>query len=482
MNFGIFSLTPGYSALTGEVLLMGLGILAIFLSLTRLRSSPVGVYTVLWGQLLVFAYSLIQALCSFSYFSGPVLGGMVQPNLGHQLASLVLQAIALVIGWMSKRFAQKDRALPLEFFGLLLATTVALMLLIKSSHLAMFFISLEASSLFLALLMALSQPQSPSVALKYLVQSGLSAVIVLWGIVLVYLHTGTLQYASLATLLHTGSSVWALAGVGLILLGLLFKLGVFPFTFYLPEIYEKASTPVLAFLATASKFAAVVALLGLLQQPFAHLGSLYHPLFGALIVVSLLWAALSALTQSNLKRLLAFSGVVHISFILSALFFSPSLSSAVSPVFFYFLGYIPAVLLLLYCAVELNLGAPTLESLRDLYRRHPAFALFIALSLASMAGLPPLVGFIAKFLVLYTIIAAHQYFILLALVFASVVGLYYYLSFIFSLFGRHSDRSQVAPMPVPVQVPFSTRIFVGVMVFILLTLGLVQGSLSFLSR
>lgn len=480
----LFSVPAQYAVLLPEIFLCLVGVLALVLAATRWRSSPVGLYTILWAQVAVFVFSVFHALALPRTGSVELLGGQLQTGLGLQLASLALQAIGIAVAWMSKRQAQKHQRLGLEYYGLLTAATLSLMFFVKSANFVTFFLTLEASSLFVALLLMLGSPRQASSArnaLKYLIQSGLSGVIVLWGLVLLYIQTGSFHYDAVAHALATPDGLWGKLGVGLVLSGLLFKLGLFPFTFYLPEIYQHASRPVLAFVATASKLAAAVALVCLMSQPFRAQVDVVAPFLTDIVLISLLWGSFSALHQVNVHRLLALSGVVHAAFITSGILLAHSVPAALPAVFFYFLVYVPAVLLLMYCLTELNPSDMTFEGLRNAHQRFPAFAVLMALALGSMAGLPPLGGFIAKFIVFFNTLTAGQWVLLTAMVISSILGLYYYLSFIFGFMGRHSAPGGTVP-PIPERTPASTLVIVTLCACMIVVLGLFQGHLGALFR
>lgn len=475
-------------ALFPELALMALGIAALFMSFGKLKHSPRALYTILWGQVVVIGLSLCQTFFAPRSILPPLFGGTVNPHMGHEIACSALQALALVIAWMSKRFGQKTAPLGLEYYGLLLAATVSLMFVIKASNLMVLFLGLEASSLFIVLLLAicgrgavgLPAAERAKTALKYLFQSGLAAVLMLWGIVLIYTATGSLQYEVLAPRLMIADSALVFWGAALVFSALIFKLGLFPFTFYLPGIYEKASWPVLAFMATASKLAAVVALAGLLAKPFTGLWTLYQPTLTFILVITLLWAALSALHETLLKRLLAFSGVVHISFITGGLLFANVHLASFQALAFYFFVYFAALLLFIYSLVEIDIQEPTLDSLKSTHARHPGFAMAMVLAVASFAGLPPLGGFLAKFFIFYNAVMLHAWPLLVAMVAAGVLAIFYYLKIISSLVERPSELPQVSFAPKLMELPLSSRIFMGMMILIVLGVGLVQGPMSFL--
>lgn len=480
----LFSLPAQYMVLLPEVLLCALGLLALVFSVTRWRTSPVALYTLLWGQVAIFVFSVFHALNLPRELSTPILGGMLQTSFGLQMASLALQAMGIVVAWMSKRQAQKTQRLPLEYYGLLTAATLCLMLFVKASNFVMLFLTLEVSSLFIALLLALgapAQPNAPRNALKYLIQSGLSGVIMLWGLVFIYIQAGSFQYETVSLALAGAQTVWAKVGVALVLSGLLFKLGLFPFSFYLPEIYQNASRPVLGFIASSSKFATSVALICLMAQPLRGQWDALMPLMVDIVILSLVWGAFSALHQVHVHRLLALSGVVHAAFITVGIIFGHALPVALPAVFFYFLVYIPALFLLLYCLTELNPSDLTFEGLKNTHQRFPVYAILMALAVGSMAGLPPLGGFIAKFVVLYNTLTVGHWLLVGAMVLSSVIGLYYYLALIFSIMGRQGGQ----PIPAPAAVtraPASTLVFVTLTACMVVVLGLFQGHLGNLFR
>ncbi len=462
-----------------ELALAGVAVLALVLGLTPPHVRARGVYAVLWAQAGVLLLTFCHSFFIKSFAPEAAFGGLLDPSLGAVAAGLFLQLVGLVVAWMSKRHSQKKTPLPLEFYGLLNATTVVLLLLVKSSHLLMTFVCLESASLFIALLLGFS---SAKAAPKYLFQAGLSAALFLWGMVFIYAEVGSLDYREISLSLYDTRSMWALMGVGLVLGGFIFKLGLFPFTYWLPEVYEGASWPILGYLASSAKFAVAVALVALLLEPFSGLWRAYLPTLRAVVIASALWGGLSAMHQTNLKRLFSLSGVVHGAFILSAILFSTQVQNAFQPIFFYFLNYVAALLLVAYCMLELDPREETLEGIRNSYGHHPGYSMLLVLAVASMAGLPPLGGFVAKFFVFYRGAEASSWGVLAALVLGSVLGLYYYLRLLFSLIGRNSDLPEAVRLPKPARVPLSTMVFTGLLVTVLLGLGLIQGPMSFLFK
>jgi NADH-quinone oxidoreductase subunit N len=471
MDYFSDSLISQFGALLPELFLAVIALSALIFSRFGRPHAVKRLYTILWAQGLVLLFSIwwlfahVVAALPGHIKTQYLFGGSITVGIWQMWAVILLQFVSLVIAWMAKRYSQRVKRLPLEFLGLLNASTLSLSLMLKASDLGLLFVSLEASGLIVALMLALGSLSLPKAALKYLVLSGISAVVLLWGIVLIYLSTGSLNYSEISHSLTSASAIWLLPGVGLVVASLFFKLGVFPFSYWLPEVYEGASLPVLAYLATASKLAAGFVLLFLLQGPFQLLVGALLPLCSVLIILTLIFGALGALKQTSIKRLLSLSGVVHAGFITAAVFGGFPLT------FFYFLGYVPALLLILYLLTEAGEENPTIEDLKKFRASYPRGGVLMIVAFASMAGLPPLVGFWAKFWVLIGTLYQQQWWILSSMILASVLALYYYLQVVFSLLGAkndegHSHAAALHPLTL------STRFWMIALLIILISVGI----------
>ncbi|MGH6971692.1 MAG: NADH-quinone oxidoreductase subunit N, partial [Caulobacteraceae bacterium] len=286
--------------------------------------------------------------------------------------------------------------------------------------------------------------------IKYLVLAASSAAFLLFGMALIYMATGTMSFAALSHALLTSRSPLLLPGAALILVGIGFKLGLVPFHLWTPDVYQGAPAPVGAFIATASKAGVFAVLLRL----YLDMGNPDAPRAVVVITVlaigSMAAGNLLALRQRNLKRLLASSSIAHRGYLLvafEAAVASPALAEAA--VGFYFLAYFITTLgaFGVISAGATQDGEPEmLDDYRGLFWRRPALALVLTLMMFSLAGIPLTAGFIAKFYLVDAGVSAALWLMLLTLVITSVVGLFYYLRVVVTLYATDEEIRLSAPL------------------------------------
>ncbi|MGZ4959131.1 MAG: NADH-quinone oxidoreductase subunit N [Methylomonas sp.] len=348
--------------------------------------------------------------------------------------ALLLSAGLAVLGLCYDYF--KDREGENEELPLLLLT--ALLgggTLVGSSHFASFFLGLEILSISLFALIGYTENQGRPLeaAIKYLVLSGLSSAFLLMGMALIYAQCGALDFSGIGRYISGQSAIsgMVLSGIILMLAGLGFKLSLMPFHLWTPDVYQGAPAPVTAFIATVSKGAVFV----LLLRYFIGTNSYaYTPLLTLLSVIaglSVLGGNLLALLQNNVKRLLAYSSIAHMGYLLVAFIAGGAL--VVESVSFYLLAYF--ITTIGAFGVVSSLSSPQAEAedlifYRGLFWRQPWIAAVFTLMLLSLAGIPLTVGFIGKFYVFVNAADSGLWALLLAIIVGSGLGLYYYLRII----------------------------------------------------
>ena len=363
------------------------------------------------------------------------------------LATGVL-VVCLAYGYFERQEERQE-----EFYLLLLLALTGAGFLAVSSHLVSLFVSLELLSVSLYAMIAYPRLRAGSVeaAIKYLVLGSASAALLLFGGALAYARLGSMELSRITqALVQTGDSqdVILLAGVALLFSGAAFKLGVAPFHLWAPDVYQGAPAPVGAVIATISK----AAITALVFRYFATGGTLAEsPVLQAVAVVaavSMLGGNLLALLQRNLKRLLAYSSISHLGYVLVALLAAPANGREAAA--FYMAAY--AASLIVAFGVMSALGdrsadAEELESYRGLFRRRPALGLALTLSMFSLAGIPLTAGFVGKFYVVLAGADRALWTILLLLVVSSTIGLYYYLRLVVLIFDDSATASPIEARP-----------------------------------
>ena len=345
-----------------------------------------------------------------------------------KVAILLVSAMGMVYMWGYLRERGQYQG---EVSVLMLFATLGMMLLVSAGNLAMLYVSLEMLALCSYALVVADRdsPAGSEAGIKYFVLGALASGLLLYGMSLLYGGTGSLDLATIsAKLTAAGSDPMLVTGVVFCVAGIAFKFGAAPFHMWLPDVYTGAAAPMTLFIGSAPKIAAFGMTYRLLEQGAGPLAAHWQMLLAGLAVLSLLFGNLSALMQSQMKRLLAFSTVSHVGFLFIGLAaggkegFSAAMFYAISYALMAAAGF-GAVTLLSHRGYE----ADRLEDYRGLSQRSPWMALMILLVMVSMAGVPPFLGFWSKWAVLWAAINQGMLWLAIVGVIFAVIGAYYYL-------------------------------------------------------
>jgi NADH-quinone oxidoreductase subunit N len=393
--------------------------------------------------------------------------------------ALLLSAALAVLGFCYDYF--KDREGENEELPLLLLTALlGALVLAGSSHFASFFIGLEilSVSLFVLIGYPLNQARPLEGAVKYLVLSGVSSAFLLMGMALIYAQCGELGFSAIGGYMTSRQDVNAmvLSGTLLIVAGLGFKLSLVPFHLWTPDVYEGAPAPIAAFIATVSKGAVFALLLRYFISSYSYDYTPVLSVFSVIAALSILGGNLLALLQNNVKRLLAYSSIAHMGYLLVALIAGGSVSSAwvVESVSFYLLAYF--ITTIGAFGVVSVLSTPQTEAAdlffyRGLFWRRPWLAAAFTLMLLSLAGIPLTAGFIGKFYIFAGAAAGRLWGLLFAVIVGSGLGLYYYLRIIVVM-SMNVEAEDIKP----VRIGISTATL-AVVTMLLVWLGIYPGLL-----
>ncbi|CAD5378876.1 NADH:ubiquinone oxidoreductase, membrane subunit N [Pseudomonas sp. OF001] len=327
-----------------------------------------------------------------------------------------------------------------ELYLLMLLACAGGIVLVSAQHLAGLFIGLELLSVptYGLIAYAFFNRRSLEAGIKYMVLSAAGSAFLLFGMALLYAESGSLSFAGIgASLAADGLGQLVQIGVGMMLIGLAFKLSLAPFHLWTPDVYEGAPAPVSAFLATASKVAVFAVLLRLYQVSPAFADGWLGQLLSLLAIASILVGNLLALLQSNLKRLLGYSSIAHFGYLLIALIASKGLASEAIGV--YLLTYVLTSLgafgvITLMSTPYQGRDTDALFEYRGLFWRRPYLTAVLAVMMLSLAGIPLTAGFIGKFYVVAAGVENQQWWLLGALILGSAIAVYYYLRVMVSLF------------------------------------------------
>ena len=331
-----------------------------------------------------------------------------------------------------------------ELYLLVLLSAAGGLVLVSAQHLAGLFIGLELLSVptYGMIAYAFFNKRSLEAGIKYMVLSAAGSAFLLFGMALLYAESGNLAFADIGASLARESSQLVQIGIGMMLIGLAFKLSLVPFHLWTPDVYEGAPAPVAAFLATASKVAVFAVLLRLYQISPAMSGGWLSELLTLIAIASILFGNLLALLQNNLKRLLGYSSIAHFGYLLVALIASQGL--AVEAVGVYLATYVLTSLgafgvITLMSTPYSGRDADALYEYRGLFWRRPYLTAVLTVMMLSLAGIPLTAGFIGKFYVIAAGVEAQLWWLLGAMVLGSAIGVFYYLRVMVTLFMREPN-------------------------------------------
>ncbi len=353
-----------------------------------------------------------------------------------------------------------------EYFVLYLSAVLGMVVLISGYSLLTIYLGLELLSLsfYTLIAFATTRVQAIEAALKYFVLAAIASGILLYGMSMIYGISASINISDISnftsnTDLLTKRELLVLNfGLVFIIIGIAFKLGAVPFHMWLPDVYEGSPTATTMFLATVPKLAALAMLVRLLVEGLGGLLSYWQDILMLLALSSIIIGALVAILQSDIKRMLAYSTISHIGFIL--LGFVSGVISGYASAFFYTLAYILTSLVAFGVIILLNkkgFEAQKISDYKGLAKSHPWFALLMLIAMLSMAGVPPFIGFYAKFFILQQIISAgFIYLAVIALIF-TVVSAYYYLGVIKAMYFDKSEKAITISANIDMQIMLSVN-------------------------
>jgi NADH-quinone oxidoreductase subunit N len=383
-------------------------------------------------------------------------GSFVVDDFARYLKILALAGSAAAI-LMSLDYVKRERQQRFEYSVLVLLSTLGMLMLISASDLIALYLGLELMSLPLYVVAASHRNvlRSTEAGLKYFVLGALSSGMLLYGASLIYGFTGTVNFAGIAQAAGQGG-VGLIFGIVFLFAGFCFKISAVPFHMWTPDVYEGAPTPITAFFAAAPKVAGIAIFVRVAVVAFPGITSQWQQILVFVSIASMGLGAFAAIGQRNIKRLMAYSSIGHMGFALIGL--AAGTAEGVQGVLVYIAIYVTMTLGVFAVILSMRRSTGMVESidqLAGLSRTHPATAFFLAMLLFSMAGVPPLAGFFAKFYVFLAAIKAGLYILAVIGVLASVVGAYYYLAIIKVMYFDEPVESFYA-------MPYELRLVLGV--------------------
>jgi NADH-quinone oxidoreductase subunit N len=448
--------------------------------------------------------ALVGLLCVLgnvlATFHNPHVGtetfnGLLRHTRDGQIMRVFFLLAALMVCLLARVSLAKQTMPRVEFYHIVLVVTAGMMLLAQSNNLLLLFVALETVTIGLYILVSYYRNNSLTLeaGLKYLVMGALSSSLLLFGIVLLYGVAGNaalpghtaqaMHYGQLASFLAANPhNFLASIGIVLVLSGVAFKIGAFPFQIWVPDVYQGAPTPVTAFLAVSSKAVGFAVLLSLSLTVFASYGWLLMPVLTFFAGATLLFGNIAALTQHNVKRLIGLSGVSHAGFLLLGVAAASRAPMAVGSIYFYLFAYLLASFAVFGVMTHLAGANDTdqeLDHYAGLAKANPFLALVLAVGLGSLAGIPPLVGFMGKLFIFISAFQAGLYGLIAVAVIGVVISIYYYFGWIKAAFFETWATSPDAPVkPARTPVDLVTGIALGALALSTVVLGFYQGPLG----
>lgn len=405
-----------------------------------------------------------------------------QGHYVHDILSDISKLGILFVGFFifiyAEHYLENHKILRGEFYVLSLASILGMFVLISGNSLLTVYLGLELLSLPLYALIAMQQDArfNTEAAMKYFVLGSLASALLLFGISIIYGATGFIMLPEIAhiipQLILADQQLLLVVGVVFLISGIAFKLGAVPFHMWIPDVYAGAPTIVTSLIASASKLAGIVMAIRLLGQALGDLALDWQPICMILALLSLVIGNVVAIVQNDIKRLLGYSAIAHIGFVFLGLLVGTP--EAYSAVLFYGLVYVlmvAAVFGLLILLEHAGIEVQAVEDLKGLAARDPWYAFLMLLIMFSLAGIPPLVGFYAKFLILQSLADSHSLWLAGIALFFSVIGAFYYLRIVKIMYFAEPDN------PDPIQTPKHLRYAISVNTLLILALGIVPAPL-----
>ena len=346
-----------------------------------------------------------------------------------KILTLIAAFLVLII---SSNCLKTFKIFKIEYPILILSSVLGMMIMISSNDLIVFYMGLELQSLALYVLATFNRDniRSSEAGLKYFVLSALSSGLLLYGCSLIYGFTGSTNFDVIATQLN--SNEYALTfGIVFVLVGLAFKISAVPFHMWAPDVYEGSPTSVTLFFTMVPKIAALSVFIRFLYVPFLNLIEQWQMILIFLSIASMVFGAVAAIGQKNLKRLVAYSSISHVGYALAGL--ATGTNDGIQSSVIYITIYILMNLGLFSCLLMMkrnNEYHENIEDLSGLSKNHPMLSLSLLIILFSLAGIPPLAGFFAKFYIFKSVIEQSMYFLAVVGLLSTVVAAFYYLRLI----------------------------------------------------
>ncbi|MDB2617528.1 NADH-quinone oxidoreductase subunit NuoN [Candidatus Pelagibacter bacterium] len=382
--------------------------------------------------LVLLIASIITLNETFSIDRVTLFNNSVVIDYLSSLMKIITLIGAFLVLVISSAYLKSFKIFKIEYPVLILSSVLGMMVMISSNDLMVFYMGLELQSLALYVLATFNRDQlkSSEAGLKYFVLSALSSGLLLYGCSLIYGFSGSTNFNVISSQLNSNEYVLTF-GIVFILVGLAFKISAVPFHMWAPDVYEGSPTSVTLFFTMVPKIAALTVFIRFLYVPFLNLIDQWQMIIIFLSIASMLFSAIAAIGQTNIKRLVAYSSIGHIGYTLAGL--ATGSNEGIQSSIIYISIYVIMNLALFSCLLMLKRNDQYYEDIDDLSglsKNHPLLSLSLLVILFSLAGIPPLAGFFAKFYIFKAVIEQSMYFLAIVGLLSTVIAAFYYLRII----------------------------------------------------
>ncbi|MBL8644171.1 MAG: NADH-quinone oxidoreductase subunit NuoN [Rhodospirillaceae bacterium] len=456
-------LVPAYP----ELFLAAAGMLFLMIGVFR-KTDSTGLLTWLSVLAMIVAAGLIwtapqEQVKTFS--------GMFITNGFTAFAKILTLAGAAISLLLINSWVHKEQIARFELPIIVLFATLGMLMMISANDFIALYVGLELQSLALYVLAAYHRNnlRSTEAGVKYFVLGALASGLLLYGASLIYGFGGTTSFDGLATAMAAApeGSVGVVIGIVFVIAGMAFKVSAVPFHMWTPDVYEGAPTPITAFFSVAPKVAALSLFLSVLAGPFAPLIGQWQQVVIFISVISMAWGAVAAIGQNNIKRLMAYSSIGHVGYALIGL--AVGTTEGAGGMLFYMLVYIFMNLGTFAVILAMRVKGRAVEDIKDLAgigKTNPGIALALATLMFSMAGIPPLAGFLAKYFIFLAAINSGLVGVAVFGLLASVIGAFYYMRLIKIMYFDASVDALDKPDGITGLVMFACSVIVLVLFFV----------------
>jgi NADH-quinone oxidoreductase subunit N len=456
-----------------EILILCMAMVILLADLFLKQNNRIAIYGLAQITLLGAAYITFTTHAPSVTYA--FTGTFVDDAMSDVLKLMIYLGTSLIFIY-SRQYLQQRDMFRGEFYALVLFSVVGMMIMVSGQNMLTLYVGLELLSLSLYALVALDRDnaRATEAAMKYFVLGALASGMLLYGMSMIYGMTGSLNIADINASLMGEPKIHAVLILGLVFIvaGLAFKLGAVPFQMWVPDVYEGSPTAVTMLISSVPKLAAFAFVIRMLVQALPSLAADWQQMLMIMAVLSIVIGNITAIAQTNLKRMLAYSTISHVGFILYGLM-SASMNGFVYALF-YVVSYVLMTLAgfgIILLLSRKGFEADQLDNLKGLNQRSPWHAFLMLIVMFSMAGVPPTLGFYAKFSVLQAALEAGYLWLVVFAVLMAVIGAFYYLRVIkLMYFDEPTDHS-------PIVAPLDMRIVLGVNALALLVIGMMPQKL-----